>query len=84
MAEDFSRFYDLDRMYAATGIPAVELGLVKKSDYAEPPIGKDQISCWSLAYAATRNRNLNDGSMNSHYIDVEYFPLPELKHAYHE
>ncbi|BGP14734.1 hypothetical protein JCM10213v2_002685 [Rhodosporidiobolus nylandii] len=71
---DFSQFYDLDRFYHETEIPAVELSSVKWWNFSAPP-PKEDLSCWSILEQTAGGRNVNDGSIN---IDVKYFPLPKM------
>ncbi|GAA6014240.1 hypothetical protein JCM10207_006143 [Rhodosporidiobolus poonsookiae] len=74
---DFSQFYDLDRLYHDTKIPAVELSDMKWWNFSAPP-PLEPLSCWSILELAAGGRNVNDGSMAVHNIDVKYFPLPKL------
>ncbi|GAA6034389.1 hypothetical protein JCM8097_002699 [Rhodosporidiobolus ruineniae] len=74
---DFSQFYDLDRFWAETQIPAVELSELKWWNFTAPP-PLEQMSCWSVLEVVAGGRNINDGSMAVHNIDVKYFPLPQL------
>ncbi|GAA5911196.1 hypothetical protein JCM6882_006603 [Rhodosporidiobolus microsporus] len=74
---DFSRFYDLDRFYHETRIPAIELSSMKWWNFTAPP-PQEALSCWSVLEQTAGGRNINDGSMAVHNIDVKYFPLPPL------
>lgn len=58
---DFSTFYDLDRFYLETEIPAVEMSAFKPWNFSRPAI-KEQISCWSVLEQTAGNRNINDGA----------------------
>ncbi|GAA5861415.1 hypothetical protein JCM8547_006122 [Rhodosporidiobolus lusitaniae] len=77
---DFSQFYDLDRFYHQTQIPAVELSSVKWWNFTAPP-KSEPLSCWSILELTAGGRNLNDGSMAVHNVDVKNFPLPNLGRA---
>ncbi|GAA5828350.1 hypothetical protein JCM11251_006209 [Rhodosporidiobolus azoricus] len=72
---DFSRFYNLDRFYHETRIPAVQLGDLKYWNFTAPP-PQEPLSCWSTLERIYGGRNVNDGSMAVHNIDVKYFPMP--------
>ncbi|GAA6058078.1 hypothetical protein JCM3770_002252 [Rhodotorula araucariae] len=75
---DFSVFYDLDRFYYETEIPAVEMSALKRWDLTNPPPLED-LSCWSILEQTAGDRNINDGSMAVHNIDVKYWPLPRME-----
>ncbi|GAA5969741.1 hypothetical protein JCM11641_008024 [Rhodosporidiobolus odoratus] len=74
---DFSQFYDLDRFYHETQIAAVELSQLKWWNFTYPP-PLETMSCWSVLEQTADGRNVNDGSMAVHNIDVKYFPLPKM------
>ncbi|GAA5943703.1 hypothetical protein JCM3775_001341 [Rhodotorula graminis] len=75
---DFSTFYDLDRFYRETEIPAVEMSAFKPWNFTRPAV-KEQISCWSVLEQTAGNRNVNDGSLAAHQIAVKYWALPPME-----
>ncbi|GAA6061938.1 hypothetical protein JCM10212_001506 [Sporobolomyces blumeae] len=75
--QNMSKFYDVDRFYQETAIPVVELAQVKYWDFDKPP-PVEPLTCWSVLENVADGRNVNDGSMAVHMIDVKYYPLPEM------
>ncbi|GAA6005791.1 hypothetical protein JCM11491_004012 [Sporobolomyces phaffii] len=80
LPQDMSRFYDLQGFYESTAIPAVELSTLKWWNFTAPP-PVEPLSCWSVLEQVADGRNINDGSMAVHNIDVKYYPLPVLSRA---
>ncbi|GAA5958691.1 hypothetical protein JCM3765_006005 [Sporobolomyces pararoseus] len=83
LPQDMSKFYDLEYFYQQTSIPAVELSSLKWWNYSAPP-PLEPLSCWSILEQAAGGRNINDGSMAVHNVDVKYWPLPDLARASEE
>lgn len=59
---DFSHFYDLDRFYHESRIPAVELSSLKYWNFTSPP-PLEPMSCWSILELTAGGRNVNDGAL---------------------
>ncbi|GAA5935654.1 uncharacterized protein JCM15063_001764 [Sporobolomyces koalae] len=78
LPQDVSKFYDIKRFYQSTGIPLIEWSSVKWWNFTAPP-PLEPLSCWSVLEQVTGGgRNVNDGSMAVHNIDVKYYALPPL------
>lgn len=74
--EHFSTFYDLDRFYDETSVPAVPLGQLKAIDTSESRVHNDQIGCWSVQEACSGYRNADIWGLDMHGIWPTYWPLP--------
>jgi hypothetical protein len=61
---DFSHFYDLDRFYHESRIPAIELSSMKWWNFSTPP-PLEPLSCWSILELTAGGRNVNDGALHS-------------------
>ncbi|GAA5914475.1 O-fucosyltransferase family protein [Sporobolomyces salmoneus] len=83
LPQDMSTFYDLDYFYEKTSIPIIEQSTLKRWNFTDPP-PLESVTCWSVLEAVADGRNVNDGSMAVHNIDIKYYPLPPLSRASEE
>ncbi|GAA5873183.1 hypothetical protein JCM16303_006963 [Sporobolomyces ruberrimus] len=83
LPQDMSKFYDIERFYEETSIPLVELSTLKWWNFTTPP-PVEPVTCWSVLEQVADGRNINDGSMAVHNIDVKYYPLPPLARSSEE
>ncbi|GAA5874076.1 hypothetical protein JCM8547_004821 [Rhodosporidiobolus lusitaniae] len=72
-----STFYDLDRFWAESRIPAVEMTRVKALDLDSERPHNERLSCWSVQEATAGFANLNGAwSFDLHDIWIDHWPLP--------
>lgn len=79
--ENISAFYDLDRFWQESHIPAVETSRLKAADLTfSEPLDED-ISCWSVFEACVGSANMEVQAFTLHRIDLQYWPLPPIARA---
>ncbi|BGP19271.1 hypothetical protein JCM10213_008211 [Rhodosporidiobolus nylandii] len=73
-----STFYDLDRFWSTSRIPAVEFSAVKPLDLQAKNPQNEHLSCWSVQESTVGFANLEAWSFDLHDIWVDHWPLPPL------
>lgn len=73
-----STFYDLDRFYAESGLPAVEFSQVKPCDLNSERPATEHLSIYSIQEATVGFPNREAWSYDLHDIVVDFWPLPPL------
>ncbi|SCV73350.1 BQ2448_7276 [Microbotryum intermedium] len=83
---DFTKFYDLDRFYRETGIPAFVMSGIKPGDnnwQSQPieEIAREHLGCWSVQEAVVGYANGFGHTLVHHNFGVNLWALPELTKA---
>ncbi|KDE08431.1 hypothetical protein MVLG_01466 [Microbotryum lychnidis-dioicae p1A1 Lamole] len=78
---DFTEFYDLNRFYRETGIPAFVMSGIKPghSNWQDPP--NEEIGCWSVQEAVVGYANAFEHTLFHHGFVTNLWALPPLTKA---
>lgn len=79
--QDISTFYDLDRFWSESHIPAVEFSRVKPAGRGDFHPRDENIACWSVYEACAGSANMEVRAFHLHGVNLQYWPLPPIARA---